>query len=157
MKNKKTQNNNNKTTNLPTVNLLEKSNNDDVKLEIHDYNGLEPYLNRKDDKIYVVNFWATWCAPCVKEMPHFEELNKNYQNKIILCKVSLKNLANIYGSMCFKATWNWKQFKKQFKLKIIKIIIQHFFILINLRLSFFTIISNFTLIIINTIIFYCIR
>mgnify|MGYP003976469281 FL=1 len=45
------------------------------------------------------------------------EYNKNYQNRMILCKVPLKNLANIYGSTCFKATWNWKQFKKQFKLK----------------------------------------
>lgn len=54
---------------------------DDIKLEIHDFNGLEPYLNKSDDKIYVVNFWATWCAPCVKELPHFEELNKNYKGK----------------------------------------------------------------------------
>jgi thiol-disulfide isomerase/thioredoxin len=54
---------------------------DDIKLEIHDFNGLEPYLTKTDDKTYVVNFWATWCAPCVKELPHFEELNKNYKDK----------------------------------------------------------------------------
>ena len=53
----------------------------DIKLEIHDYNGLEKYLHFKDDKTYVVNFWATWCAPCVKELPHFEALNKNYADK----------------------------------------------------------------------------
>ena len=51
---------------------------DDVKLEIHDYNGLEPYMNRKDDKIYVVNFWATWCAPCKREMPSLEKLTNKY-------------------------------------------------------------------------------
>jgi len=49
-----------------------------VDLEVYDYQGLEPILNKKDDKIYVVNFWATWCAPCVKELPYFEELNKKY-------------------------------------------------------------------------------
>jgi thiol-disulfide isomerase/thioredoxin len=54
---------------------------DDIKLEIHDFNGLEPYLTKTDDKTYVVNFWATWCAPCVKELPHFEQLNKNYKDK----------------------------------------------------------------------------
>ena len=54
---------------------------DDIKLEILDFNGLEPYLNMTDDKTYVVNFWATWCAPCVKELPHFEALNKNYSEK----------------------------------------------------------------------------
>jgi thiol-disulfide isomerase/thioredoxin len=31
-----------------------------------------------DDTTYVVNFWATWCGPCVKEIPYFEELNIKY-------------------------------------------------------------------------------
>ena len=33
------------------------------------------------DTTYVVNFWATWCAPCVKELPYFEELNAKYSKK----------------------------------------------------------------------------
>lgn len=32
-------------------------------------------INIKDDKIHVVNFWATWCGPCVAELPFFEALN----------------------------------------------------------------------------------
>lgn len=50
-------------------------------LEIYDYEGLQPFLNRNDDKTYVINFWATWCAPCVKELPYFEKLNANYKDK----------------------------------------------------------------------------
>ena len=50
-------------------------------LEIYDYDGLEPLLSMNDDKTYVVNFWATWCAPCIKELPHFEKLNQNYKGK----------------------------------------------------------------------------
>ena len=61
--------------------VVEKINAEDVKLNILDFDGLEPYLTKRDDKTYVVNFWATWCAPCIKELPYFEELNKNYQNK----------------------------------------------------------------------------
>ena len=35
--------------------------------------------------VKVVNFWATWCAPCVKEMPLFEKLNQENKNsKVIL-------------------------------------------------------------------------
>lgn len=45
----------------------------DYDLEVYDFNGLEKLLNQKDDNIHVVNFWATWCAPCIKEMPHFEK------------------------------------------------------------------------------------
>jgi len=61
-----------------------------IKLEIYDFAGFEKFLNKKDSKIYVINFWATWCAPCVKELPYFEQLNKNYQNKNV--KVILVSL-----------------------------------------------------------------
>ncbi|WP_299012735.1 TlpA family protein disulfide reductase [uncultured Polaribacter sp.] len=43
------------------------------------YNQLKPLLEKVDDKIYVVNFWATWCAPCVKELPYFERIRKTYK------------------------------------------------------------------------------
>ena len=59
---------------------VEKSTNDDIKLEIHDFNGLEPYLTKNDEKTYIVNFWATWCAPCIKELPYFEKINAKYKN-----------------------------------------------------------------------------
>lgn len=52
-----------------------------VELEVYDFESLEPLLNQQGDKVYVVNFWATWCAPCLKEMPHFEKLNANYKEK----------------------------------------------------------------------------
>ena len=36
-------------------------------------------LKKLDQDItYVVNFWATWCGPCVKELPYFEQLNEKY-------------------------------------------------------------------------------
>ena len=60
---------------------VEKPTNDDIKLEIHDFNGLEQYLNNNDNKIYVINFWATWCAPCIKELPYFEKVNANYKSE----------------------------------------------------------------------------
>jgi len=35
---------------------------------------LQKLLTTKSDRIQVINFWATWCAPCVKEIPLFEKL-----------------------------------------------------------------------------------
>ncbi len=61
--------------------INETSNEKDFELEIYDFDGLEPFLTKMDNKTYVVNFWATWCAPCIKEMPHFEKLNANYKDR----------------------------------------------------------------------------
>lgn len=50
-------------------------------LEVYDYEGLKSFLTTDSDTTYVVNFWATWCAPCIKELPYFEQMNSNYSNK----------------------------------------------------------------------------
>jgi len=42
------------------------------------YEDLEKRISQEKDKFVVLNFWATTCAPCVKELPHFIEVNKKY-------------------------------------------------------------------------------
>jgi len=61
--------------------IQEIENDNPIELEVYDFDGFEKFLNRKDDNVHVVNFWATWCAPCIKEMPHFEKLHANYKDK----------------------------------------------------------------------------
>jgi thiol-disulfide isomerase/thioredoxin len=39
---------------------------------------LEKILKNPENKLFVVNFWATWCPPCVKELPYFEKVSKEY-------------------------------------------------------------------------------
>ena len=61
-----------------------------VTLEVYDYSGLEAFLNNQSDKTYIVNFWATWCAPCIKELPFFEEIGEKYKaNNVEVVLVSL--------------------------------------------------------------------
>ncbi|MPS72578.1 MAG: TlpA family protein disulfide reductase [Chryseobacterium sp.] len=42
------------------------------------YEDLEKRISQEKDKFVVVNFWATTCAPCVKELPHFIKVNNKY-------------------------------------------------------------------------------
>ena len=47
-------------------------------------------LQKGEDTIYVINFWATWCRPCVKELPYFEQLaTENTEKPFKLVLVSL--------------------------------------------------------------------
>ena len=39
------------------------------------FDEIERLLNRTSERIQVINFWATWCAPCIEELPYFEALN----------------------------------------------------------------------------------
>jgi len=56
------------------------------------YTTLEKEILSDKNTIYVVNFWATWCAPCVKELPHFEKLNsENKSVKVVLISLDFKN------------------------------------------------------------------
>jgi thiol-disulfide isomerase/thioredoxin len=38
-------------------------------IPVVDFDGLAPMLQMENDTLYMVNFWATWCMPCVQEMP----------------------------------------------------------------------------------------
>lgn len=47
----------------------------------------------KSDTVYVINFWATWCKPCIEELPYFEQLTAKYANqklKVILVSCDFK-------------------------------------------------------------------
>lgn len=38
----------------------------------------------KDDHTYIVEFWATWCGPCIGQMPHLSELADKYKGKVTI-------------------------------------------------------------------------
>ncbi len=55
---------------------------------------LSSITSRTSDTAYVVNFWATWCSPCVKEIGFFEELHREYDNqnlKVYLVSLDFPN------------------------------------------------------------------
>lgn len=67
---------------------------DSKPIPIVNFDGVKPLLNRSNDSLYVINFWATWCAPCVKEIPYFEQLAEEYADrklKVILINLDFSN------------------------------------------------------------------
>ncbi len=57
---------------------------------IYNFDEFQPTLLQDNDTVYVINFWATWCRPCVEELPYFEQLNENYSDqKVKVILVSL--------------------------------------------------------------------
>lgn len=57
---------------------------------VYNYEQLSSLLNASDDKVHIINFWATWCAPCIKELPDFEKIAENYKDQDVeLLLVSL--------------------------------------------------------------------
>ena len=58
------------------------------------FKDFEPLLKMDNDTTYVINFWATWCKPCVEELPDFEAINKVYSGqkfKMILVSLDFES------------------------------------------------------------------
>ncbi len=56
----------------------------------------------KSDKAVVVDFWATWCAPCRMIAPVIEEMAKEYEGRAKVCKIDVDAnpvVASKYGVM----------------------------------------------------------
>lgn len=64
------------------------------QVEVIKFDKLDSYLkNNEGTKPKVINFWATWCGPCIKELPYFEEIHKENKAEVLL--VSLDFVENL--------------------------------------------------------------
>lgn len=55
---------------------------DDYHWKLKDLNQTEVSFSSSEGKVIVVNFWATWCPPCVAEMPSLQRLYEAYGNQV---------------------------------------------------------------------------
>ena len=72
----------------------DKKQNETRQIPVLGFGELEPTLKKRNDTTYVVNFWATWCKPCVQEMPAFLKLDSLYRErkvKVILVSLDFPN------------------------------------------------------------------
>lgn len=61
------------------------------------FSDLDPLFSNNSDTTYVINFWATSCPPCIKEMPHFIKLDETYKEekfRVLLVSLDMKRDAD---------------------------------------------------------------
>jgi len=73
-----------------------------------DLNGKQVRLQDFPNKVLIVDFWATWCAPCREEIPHLNRLYENYRGK---------GLEIIGISMDTDEPANIKKFTRDFRME----------------------------------------
>ncbi|MSS75762.1 MAG: TlpA family protein disulfide reductase [Methyloglobulus sp.] len=52
-----------------------------TEFSLPNLSGKQRNIKEWQGKVLVINFWATWCPPCLKEMPEFEALHTEYEKK----------------------------------------------------------------------------
>tara|TARA_Y100001970_G_scaffold13525_1_gene15328 strand:+ start:30 stop:557 length:528 start_codon:yes stop_codon:yes gene_type:complete len=95
------------------------------QVKFKDFDSKDIVLNKNDGKIKILNFWATWCAPCKKEMPSLDKFSLNNQDFLVfpinLEKINKEKTLKFYEDLNIE---NLKIFfdpefilAKQFKLR----------------------------------------
>jgi len=53
------------------------------------FDALEQLMTRNTDKVEIINFWATWCKPCIKELPYFQQVHQQMGDRVNVTLISL--------------------------------------------------------------------
>ena len=68
-------------------------------IPVVDFAAVEDLLHQDNDTAYVINFWATWCVPCRRELPYFDAVHRNYsEQKVKVILISLDFVSRIESS-----------------------------------------------------------
>jgi thiol-disulfide isomerase/thioredoxin len=68
-----------------------------TSVPVMNFKQFEPTLHLKNDTVYLVNFWATWCGPCRDELPAIEKVREKYKSnkfRILLVSMDVPNQLN---------------------------------------------------------------
>ena len=58
----------------------------DIELDLYNRDGTFKVSDNLG-KVVVINFWATYCGPCILELPHFDEIQKKYQDEVYVVAI----------------------------------------------------------------------
>jgi len=86
----------------------------DIEHWVQDGNGFfKPVTEFEPGKVYVVEFWATWCGPCIMSMPHLAELQQEYRGQNVqIISVSDETLDEVKALLAQKSDQEGKTFEE---------------------------------------------
>ena len=58
-----------------------------------------PVSKYDSGRVYVVEFWATWCPPCIKTIPHLSALQQKYSQTLTIVGVNAEGLLGFKGNV----------------------------------------------------------
>lgn len=58
------------------------------KTEVIKLEQVNEWIGEEEGDLYVINFWATWCRPCVAELPFFDEIHKEFSDQGVRVKLA---------------------------------------------------------------------
>ena len=66
-----------------------------MELILHDLEGREINLKDYSDKTILINFWGTWCAPCITEMPFLQEVYHTVKDDYVFLMITDESLDEV--------------------------------------------------------------
>lgn len=72
---------------------------DNYNWRLRSMDGEMHYFSETQGEVAIVNLWATWCPPCIAEMPSFQKLYRDYGDKVNFYFVSSEELTDVTSFM----------------------------------------------------------
>ncbi|MDH7447158.1 TlpA family protein disulfide reductase [Aquimarina sp. 2201CG14-23] len=73
---------------------------------VFNVNGEEINILDQIDKLTIIDFWATWCKPCIAQMPDLEKIKASYKGKVEVISISIDHNYDQWVSFVSKRKTN---------------------------------------------------
>ena len=62
---------------------------EEPSVKVVKFDEVQKLMTTSSDQIQVINFWATWCKPCIKELPYFQAIHQKWGSQVDVTLISL--------------------------------------------------------------------